>query len=212
MRKFGMFLALAAMLLMSVGWSHGQQGQRKGGGFGGGMIGGQRQNPLNLLNNPQIKKELDVTDEQIEKLPAEVMNAIAKVLNEKQLKRFKQIELQQRGNNAFKDESIQKSLTLSDDQKKTLTGIVDESNKDLTELFKGVIGARGDFKGIQEKQDTIRKEAKEKIYGVLTKDQRKAWRDMIGEDFKLETPTFGGGGGFGGFGKKGTTDPKKDDK
>jgi hypothetical protein len=215
MRRFGWFLVGGAALLMSVAWVDGQQAQKKGGGFqfGGGMMpGGGREDPVTLFHRADVKKEIEITDEQNDKLPAEVLLAIGKVLNEKQFKRFKQLELQKRGNNAFKDEAVQKSLNVTDEQKKNLTSIVDDSRKELAEAGKGMFGAGGKggteaFKAFQDKTATINKDTTEKIYGVLTKDQRKAWREMIGEKFTFEAPAFGGGG-FGGFGKKGAE--KKD--
>lgn len=206
MRKFGLALASVSVILMSVAWVEGQQDEKKKrGGFGGIQFGGQRQqDPLTLLRNASVKKELDLTEEQLDKLPAEVLSAIAKVLNEKQMKRFREIELQQRGNSALKDEAVQKKLKVTDEQKKSINSILEDSTKETTELFKGGAGA-GDFKGRFEKMETIRKETKEKLYGVLTSEQRKAWRGMVGEEFKIERQGFGGGT-FGGTRKKKNND------
>jgi len=211
MRKLSWYVTSVAIIFMALAWVEGQQGEKKKGGFGGfgggfGGFGQQKQNPLSLLNNQQVKTELGLTDEQLSKLTPEVMAAIARVLNEKQMKRFTQIDLQQRGNDAFKDEKVQSSLKLTAEQKKNINGILENATKELAEL-KG--GGFGDFKGQTEKRETIRKEAKEKIASVLTSDQRKAWTEMVGDEFKLNT--FGGFGG-GGFGKKGAKkDAKKDD-
>src|SRR5262245_37664557 len=100
MRKLGFAISSGAVLLMAVALVDGQQPQPKGGGFGGGGgFGAFAPAPgttsLNLLNNKDVKKELDLTEEQLAKLPDEVLVAISKVMNEKQFKRFKQIELQQ---------------------------------------------------------------------------------------------------------------------
>ena len=191
MRRFMLFLASSCLILMSVAWVEGQQGGgKKGGGFGG-IFGGAQQNPLILLNRAEVKKELELTDAQAEKLPAEVMVAISKVLNEKQFKRFKQIELQQRDVNAFKDEAVQKSLKVTSDQAKSINSLIENSEKEIAEMFKG-----GFDMGTFEKIANVRKDTKDKVLAVLTKDQRKAWREMIGEEFKLQQ--FGG---FG-FGKK----------
>src|SRR4051812_1582117 len=128
MRKFGLIVASLAVILMSVAWVEGQQDEKKKrgsfGGAGGFQFGGQRQDPVSLLRNASVKKELDLSDEQLEKLPAEVLSAIAKVLNDKQMKRFREIELQQRGNTAFKDEAIQKKLKVTDEQKKSINTIL----------------------------------------------------------------------------------------
>jgi hypothetical protein len=189
MRKLVLFLASSSLILMGVALVEGQQGGGKKGGFNFGR-GGQ-QSPLSLLNRDDVKKELDLTDEQTEKLPAEVMVAISKVLNEKQLQRFKQIELQTRGTNAFKDKAVQKQLKMKDEQVTSVASLIEESNKEIKELFSGGGGGKETF----EKAANARKEVKEKILTVLTKDQRKAWRDMIGEEFKLQQGNFGKKGG-----------------
>lgn len=205
MRKFTAFLACGALLLMSVAWVEGQQEKKQGGGGGGfgGMFGrGGPTNPYDLLVRADVKKELDVTEDQMDKLPDEVMVAISKVLNEKQFKRFKQLDLQKKQNAAFKDAAVQKELKMTEEQKKNILTILADETKEVGELMPkggggfGKKGGGGDFKGTQEKIETIHKDAKEKIYMVLSKDQRKTWRDMIGEEFKF-TQGFGFGGGFG---------------
>src|SRR5437763_549237 len=129
MRKFVLFLTCSFLIMGSVALVEGQPGGGKK-AFGGGQ-----QSPLTLLNRPEVKKELEITDEQSEKLPAEVMLAIGKVLNDKQMKRFKQIELQTRGNNAFTDKVVQKELKMSDEQTKSVASLIEDSNKEIAELF-----------------------------------------------------------------------------
>jgi hypothetical protein len=212
MRKFGTFLGCGALLLMSVAWVEGQQEKKQPGAGGFGFGRGGATNPFTLLNMTEVKKELDVTDEQMEKLPDEMMVAISKVLNEKQFKRFKQIDLQNHKNNAFKDPKVQKELKMTDEQKKNIAAILTDEAKEIADLApkggggfgKGKGGAGG---GNTEKIATIRNDSKEKIYTVLTKEQRKSWRDMIGEEFKFPTNPFGGGFGKGKDAKK---DPPKD--
>jgi hypothetical protein len=196
MRKIGWFISCSILILGSVTLVDGQQPGGGKGGFGG--FGGGQQTPLNMLNRADVKKELEVTDEQLEKLPAEILVAISKVLSEKQFKRFKQIDLQNRKNAAFKDPAVQSALKMSDEQKKNIGSILEDETKEIAELFKGGKGGFGGFgKGSTEKSDNIRKETKEKIYTVLSKEQRTTYRELIGEEFKFQQPTFGGGG----FGK-----------
>src|SRR5437660_887224 len=127
MRKFGMLVVGGAVILMSVAWVEGQIVQPgKGPITIGGQFGGP-QSPLTLLNRTDVKKELKVTDEQLEKLSPEVMAAIAKVLDPDQFKRFKQIDLQQRGNNAFKDAAVQKELKISSEQKTSIASLLADS-------------------------------------------------------------------------------------
>ncbi len=157
-----------------------QQPMRPGGGGG-------RVDAVNLVRNPQVQKELGLTEEQLEKIPDSLLKALADVLDEKQLKRLKQIDLQQRGTSAFYDARIQKELKVTEEQKATIAAIEKEAAKERAELFKG----KGGFAGGFEKMKTLNKETAEKIQEALTVGQRKAYKQMLGEEFKLENRGFG---------------------
>lgn len=199
MRKMGILLGCLVIGLLVVGLADGQQQpKKKFGGFGGfrGMGGGFGQNPVNLLYNEQVKKELEIADEQLEKLPDALDKAVAEVLNENQLKRFKQIRLQTRGNQVFTDPKVAAQLKISDEQQENIKSILKEALQEQMAIGKE---AQDDFKAAIEKNAALEKETKEKVQGVLTADQRKQWKQMIGAEFKLEQQGFGG---FGGFKKK----------
>jgi len=199
MRKVGILLGCVVIGLLVVGMADGQQQPKKKfggfGGFGGGG-GGFANNPVALLQNEQVKKELEVSEDQLEKLPAALDKAVAEVLNENQLKRFKQIQLQTRGNSVFTDPKVTAVLKISDEQVENIKSILQEAGKERQEIFKE---AQGDFKAAGEKAAALDKETKEKVQGVLSADQRKQWKQMIGAEFKLEQQGFGG---FGNFKKK----------
>jgi len=180
-----------------------QQGGGRG-GFGGFTRG--RTDPVQLLNNASVRKELDLSEEQIEKVPEAVMKALSEVLNPTQLTRFKQIELQQRGAAALGEPKVADQLKLSDDQRNNIKTILEDSRKEMTELFSQG-GAGGDFKARGEKMQNFRKETQTKVMGVLTSDQKKEWRQLTGDPFTIEQPMFGGGGTGGRFKKK-TNDNK----
>ena len=189
MRKMGILLGSFVLGLIAVNLVIAQQRFGGFGGFGGQGKGG----PLALINRADVKKELEITDEQLEKVPEAVQKALADVLNEQQLKRLRQIDLQDRGYRAFADAKVQAQLKISDEQKENIKTILEDSRKEQAELFKG---AKDDFKGAIEKAAAMTKETNEKVQGVLTADQRKLWKSMLGEEFKFEQT-----GGFGGFSK-----------
>jgi hypothetical protein len=194
MKRRWMFMVAAfAVTLGLVGLA---EAQRQG-GMGAGA--GARVDPISLLNNASVKKELDVTDEEMEKLPDAIRKALAEVLNPKQMKRLRQIELQQRGIQAFTDKTVAVDLKLTDDQQTAIKTVVADSTKEMREAFGGAGGGGkgGDFKERAEKIANMRKESLEKAQDVLSSDQKKMWTVMIGEPFKMETG-FGGGN----FGKK----------
>jgi len=205
MRRFslvlcGGILTLLAITLMAAGQEQQKKGGKGGkggfGGFGGGFGGGGMTDPVLLLRNESVKKELDITTEQSEKIPTAVAKALKEVLSDKQYKRLRQIELQQLGNAAFKQADVKTELKLTDSQLKNIDAVLEESRKEIAELQKD---AAGDFKGMREKMTNLRKDTKEKVRNVLTADQRKSYDAMLGEEFKLQT---GFGGGKGGTKKK----------
>src|SRR6266487_1661330 len=114
MRTFGKIsLALTgAFLFVSL-----LGGQQPGGGRF--QVPGFGNDPLSLLQNESVKKELHLTDDQSAKLPDAVLKALVNVLDAKQLKRLKEIELQQRGSAALADAGVQKDLKLSESQSRS---------------------------------------------------------------------------------------------
>jgi hypothetical protein len=198
MRRFGILIGFCAMALLgfTVVDSQAQQGKKKGGGgFGFGKAGIDA-NPGSLINRKDVKTELELSEEQSDKLPGAMMKAIGTVLNDKQMKRFREIELQARGNDAFvKDAELRKELKITDSQTKDIDTILEDAKKEQAEIFKEAKG--GNFQELGTKMEGLKKETKEKVMAVLTADQKKAYKQLVGEEFKFQT-------GFGGKGKKGT--------
>ncbi len=192
-----------------------------GGAFGGGMLLGNKsvQEELKLA-----KEQVDKAQEELQKIREKQKEAFAKlrdlsqeerqekfqefsktataetnriaaaILKPEQLKRFKQIELQQRGYQAFTDPEIQKTLKVTDDQKDKLKTITEDTAKETRELFQSAQGG-GNFQEVGKKMQALRKEALERVTSVLTADQKKAWKEMTGEPFevRMEFPRRPGG-------------------
>src|SRR5947209_6362670 len=133
MRVVGGSLAALAAAFMVVGLVGGQQPGGFG-GFGKGGFGGAAQDAASLIKNAQVKKELNLTDEQEQKIPGAVMKALAGVLDEKQFTRLRQIELQQRGTQAFLDTSLQQELKITPEQTSSIKTILGDSVKERAEI------------------------------------------------------------------------------
>src|SRR5439155_18323809 len=103
----------------------------------------------------------------------EQMKALSDILSADQIKRLKQISLQTRGAQAFADAEVQKELKLTDDQKDKIKTINDDARQEMQTLFQ----PGGDREEAQKKMTALRKETMEKVMGVLTDDQKKAWKD-----------------------------------
>jgi Spy/CpxP family protein refolding chaperone len=195
MRCLGKTLVVLCVTVVGVSLAMGQQG------FPIPFGGGGQADPGALVRNPGVQKELKLSEEQIAKLPEAVLKALGEVLNPDQLKRLKQIELQQRGTQAFKEPKVQTALKFTNEQKEKVNTILEDSAKELKAVMEEARG--GNFQGLREKMTNLRKETDERLDSVLTAQQKTAWKDMIGAEFKMDRGGFGGfGGGKRGFKKK----------
>lgn len=147
------------------------------------------------------------TTELTKVISTETMTAISEVLKPEQIKRLKQIELQQAGVDAFTRADVEKALSIDTEQKTKLKTIAEESTTKMRELrgFGAPGGQRpprgqggaGRGGADQTKILALRKETTEKVMAVLTDSQKKTWTEMTGDAFEVP-PTR-------------RTAPKKDD-
>jgi hypothetical protein len=115
-----------------------------------------------------------------------------------QMKRFGQIEIQVKGDAAFIDEGVQKTLAITDPEKEQIKTIREEAATKMRELRPaGGQGGQGRGQGNQEtltKIQALRKETVEKVVAVLTDSQKAQWKEMVGSSFEYK-PEFGMRGG-----------------
>jgi Spy/CpxP family protein refolding chaperone len=132
------------------------------------------------LNDLGREEQREKRQELTRTVTGETLKALGDVLKPEQVKRLKQIELQQAGTRAFTRPEVQKALNLTDDQKEKIKTITDDAAKQRSELFQGS-NARGSF----DKLTALNKETTEKVQAVLTDDQKKTWKDLTGEPFEV---------------------------
>lgn len=129
-----------------------------------------------------------------------VESQLAEVLDENQMKRLKQIELQMRGVQAFADAKVQEALTMTAEQKAKVQDLLADFGERQRSIMQE---AQGDFAGAMGKVRELRDEIMGKAKELMSEDQIKAWGEMIGEAFEM--PAFGPGrpGGGPGGGRRG---------
>jgi hypothetical protein len=200
--------------------------QRQRGGFGGRQMG-----PAQLLAMDKVQEELKITDDQkaaVTKITDKYKDDIAAarqnmdrqkaadlakqenddlekalpdILKADQLKRFKQLEVQAAGLQAFSKDDVATALKLTDDQKKSIKDTQDELQKDVQDLFQNA-GQGGDRAAAMQKIQTMRKDALDKVVNTLSDDQKKTWKDLTGEKFEFPAP-MGRGNRGGNRGNRG---------
>ena len=211
MKRLVQIGAVAALTVVLCGAAQAQQRQRPGGpgGFGGGGV-------LFYLGQKSVQEELKLSDEQVKKIKeltekqresfqglrdlsqedrrAKMQElakandkAMGEILKAGQLKRAKQIALQQMGAGALRNEEVAKALNISEEQKDKIREIQAKSREEMQGL--------GRDEDARKKRQEIMKATTEKVMGVLTAEQKTKLKEMQGETFtgKIERPQFGGG-------------------
>jgi hypothetical protein len=178
MRTFSRVVLASFAVALVAGPALAQRGPQRGGPGGGGP-----DSLIRMLMNKSVQKELSLDEADVAKVPEAVMKALEGVLKPEQMKRLKQIELQMHGAGAFHDAKVQTALKITDEQKEKIKSIQEDAGKEIRELFTG--GGR-DFRANGEKMQKINKETMKKTMGVLSPEQKKAWRDMVGEPFEMK--------------------------
>ena len=92
------------------------------------------------------------------------------------------------GVTAYNEDEVQTALKLTDDQKAKIKTLIDDYNKDRGELMpqRGAGGGGGNFQEILPKLEALAKTYTEKVQAVLTDEQKKAWKDLVGAEFNLQ--------------------------
>jgi len=108
---------------------------------------------------------------------ADLFKAFGDVMNEQQMNRFRQLDLQYRGFGAFSDPEVGKKLNLTDEQAKRLRELGQTSEQEMRQQFKD---AKFDDQKTMERYNTWRKGVWDKAGEILNEQQRQAWTEMTG--------------------------------
>jgi hypothetical protein len=115
----------------------------------------------------------------------ETKKAVGDILKPDQAKRYQQLNLQRQGLTAVTQPDVAKELKLTDEQKEKIAAIDKDMQGKMREIFQS---SQGDFQGMREKTQALRKETEEKITKELRDEQMKAWKEMLGAPFEFPPP------------------------
>ena len=136
----------------------------------------------------------DLSDEDRQKLNAKIQavtdKALAEVLDENQIKRYKQLVLQREGPLAASRKEVAEALKLTEDQRKQIAAIQRALMQERMASFQG--GGRDaspeDRAKAFAKGEELQAKAGEKVVALFTEDQKKAWKELTGAPFKFPAP------------------------
>jgi hypothetical protein len=109
---------------------------------------------------------------------------VKEVLQPGQLKRLRQVTLQQEGGFALGQDEIQKELKISQEQLKKFVAIGQELQEQVEPLVKKAQSG-GNAEEIRAKIEQLRKDHAKKLEAVLTDGQKKQWKELLGQPFEL---------------------------
>jgi len=135
------------------------------------------------------QKRSEKMAEIVRTMTSETNKALAEVLKPEQMKRYRQIQLQQLGLRAFTEPDVQSKLKLTDDQVGQIRRINADSQSQRRELSQGG-GGGGNREEMRKKEATLGKESMDKALAVLSADQKQAWKDVTGEPFEVQFQGF----------------------
>jgi len=121
--------------------------------------------------------------------------AVAGILDQIQLKRFKQLELQRMGPSAILRPSVAKELGVTEQQQAKVRELQQKQGEEMRSMFQGGFQqmSQEERQQLGQKLQEMRKKNEEAILGVLTPAQKTKWTEMLGKPFKF--PEMGPGMG-----------------
>jgi hypothetical protein len=138
---------------------------------------------LDSLTETGEEREKKVNEHR-KKAQEKLAKFLKEVLKPEQLKRLRGITLQQEGGLALGQEDVQAELKITPEQLKKFMAIMQELQKKIQPLIKEAQSG-GKPEEIRPKILKIREEHGKKLEAVLTDEQTKKWKDMLGKSFDL---------------------------
>jgi len=149
---------------------------------------------LQGLSNEERQKKMEELGKKREEANQKALDQLAKVLDAKQLERFKQLRLQREGVTALARPEVAQKLELSQEQKDKIKKIQDEARQAAGNFGQLSDEERRDFFAKAEER---RQKVNADVLAVLTPSQKENWDKMLGAKFEFPRGGFGGPGGGG---------------
>jgi Spy/CpxP family protein refolding chaperone len=142
-------------------------------------------------------------------LQAEQTKKVSEILDEKQMTRLKQLNVQRAGTRALAQDDVAAQLKLTADQRQKISTIIQGERDSMQSIFQGFRGGDGQRPSdaqreeLRKKMTDMRSATDAKLLAVLTDAQKNQFKAMQGAPFKFpEVRGFGGPGGAGGRGQR----------
>ena len=119
----------------------------------------------------------------------------AAVLDKAQMKRLKEITLQQQGIRALTSEPVVASLKITKEQTEKIRAAMQANATEMREMMQSMRGGGGDRTQMREKMAALRKKGETAVLAVLSKEQQAGFDKLKGAKFELDRTSIRRGGG-----------------
>jgi hypothetical protein len=163
-----------------------------------------------LLDDPRVQKELQLSEDQLDridklvadvsaknqdepyrtyfqKVATELAKALPGVLSEEQVKRLKQIQLQEKGMDAFADPVVAQAMKLSEEQKKMIEALRQAARKAIAGQERDSKRRRPTAEEKRLRELAVSLPTRDLILDGLEVEQKQAWHELAGEPFHRAT-------------------------
>jgi hypothetical protein len=138
---------------------------------------------LNTLTETGLEHERKLNEHR-KNAQEKLAKHLKEVLQPRQLARLRQLKLQREGGLALGAEDVRKDLKISQEQLQKFTAIMRELQNKIEALIKEAqSGVNADQIG--PNIEKLRKDHAKKLEAVLTDDQSKQWKELLGPPFEL---------------------------
>ncbi len=163
------------------------------------------------LSQEERRKRFEDMREEMQERAEKLQKQITEILKPEQVKRLRQIELQQQGPAALMRPVVAETVGLTDEQKEKLQQIASDTREKMRGIFEEMRGGdrerRGERGGeVREKMQQIRQEGEKEAMAILKPEQKQKLGEMMGEPFELDRSQFAPRRGRGGDRQRGDRD------
>jgi RNA polymerase sigma factor (sigma-70 family) len=159
-----------------------------------------------LLDDLRVQQELQLSEDQLDridklvtdvsaknqdepyrtyfqKVAADVAKALPDVLSDEQVKRLKQIQLQEKGMDAFADPVVAQALKLNEEQKKMVQALREAARKAIAGQERDSRRRRPTAEEKRLRELAVSLPTRDLIVDGLEVEQKQAWHELAGEPF-----------------------------
>lgn len=141
--------------------------------------------------------------------PGRMEDQLSSILNDGQIKRLKELQLQMMGAQALCRKDVADKVGLSDEERSHVREIIDDA---MQSMPRPQPGERPDFEAMRRAHEEMKARLNDKILGGLSSGQRAKWQALLGKPFRFDEnwrppqppdqdgppPPMGGGANGGG--------------